>query len=642
MKFLVVVFLLAVAMASPIAAQTWDTSGNQLLVGTFYFRQVLWLVGFNDGSLGAAIALYGTIGFDGQGNYSMSFQDVDSRAAFVQTFNATGTYSISASGYGFISSPFSDGGSVYGLVSNGVFIGSSTEAGFNDLFIAAQLPSSLPTNSFFRGSYSMVGVDFPDLTPATTLDYQFQVNPDGNGNIGNVSATGYVSAAGSTVVTQNIGGVRYSFSGGSASVNFGSSSTARLIVGNKSLYFSPDGNFVFGGSPTAWDMIIGVRNTSGATNFSGLYYQAGATQVEPTTATGFADLDTFYGSLKANAGVILGAQRFLSVFNNNPLDFTYASSFTLNADGTADDSNNHYFFGNGGALRVGMSKFPSIGVNVAIQAPTFTPSGVFIDPTGILNAGSSALFTTGVAPGELISIYGSNLAPALKVDGTFPTTLGGVQVMVNNRPAPIYVVSPGQISAVVPFATNELIASIQVINNGNPSNTVTSFVNLTAPGVFTNPVGGLGSAAALHPDFKLVTADNPAQVGETIAIYLTGLGAVSPAVADGAPGPSNPLSNATNAIFVLIDGQQATPAFAGLAPGLVGLYQINVQVPTGVHMGNVNLAISAPDYFTSEATIPIGSSGLAASESTDRIVRPVVERKKLGTGSAVQRRRMPN
>ena len=122
--------------------------------------------------------------------------------------------------------------------------------------------------------------------------------------------------------------------------------------------------------------------------------------------------------------------------------------------------NNHYIFGAGGAIRIGVGKNPSIGLNVALQAPGFNGSGVFIDPTGIVNAASSALFTAGVAPGELISIYGANLASAVLSDANFPATLGGVQVLINNRPAPIFTVSPNQISAVVPFATTEQIASI--------------------------------------------------------------------------------------------------------------------------------------------------------------------------------------
>ncbi|MDQ2946643.1 MAG: hypothetical protein M3Y27_11980, partial [Acidobacteriota bacterium] len=378
-----------------------------------------------------------------------------------------------------------------------------------------------------------------------------------------------------------------------------------LIAGTKYLYFSADGEFVFGGSPTSFDMIVGVRSRGTAPAYGGLYYQAGVTQDESQLGNGSAELNTYYGAFKANAGLLLVQQRMLSVFQNNPLDSTYSDSYTLKSDGTYDDANNHYIFGAGGAIRIGVGKNPSIGLNVALQAPGFNGTGVFIDPTGVVNAASSALFTAGVAPGELISIYGANLSSAVLSDANFPATLGGVQVLVNNRPAPIFTVSPNQISAVVPFATTEQIASIQVVNNGTPSNTVTLYVNLTAPGVFTNPSGGIGYAAALHSNFSVITPSSPAQVGETISIFLTGLGAVTPAVVDGAPGPTSPLSMVISPITVYIGGKQVASTFSVLAPQLIGLYQINVQVPAGVASGNAVLEIRGPDFFTSQAYIPI-------------------------------------
>ncbi|MDP8979797.1 MAG: hypothetical protein M3O35_04300 [Acidobacteriota bacterium] len=607
------VFVLAAALA-PHASAQWDTSGNGLLKGTYYFREVIWVVGDNSGGLNRGLALYGNITFDGNGNYTISgAQLADSGNAGLQILSP-GTYSISASGNGFLSSPISNGDSVYGLVSRGIFIGSSTESGFNDLFIAAPLASPAPTNASFQGPYTLFDLDFTDGIPADTLESQIQINPDGNGNIPGVRVTGYAGGGGSTQFSQNIGSARYFFSNGAANVNFGTATSSSLVAGTKFLYLSADGSFVFGGSPTGFDMIVGVRSPTATPNFSGLYYQAAAYQDESQLATGFSDLQTWYGSFKANAGVILGHQRFLSVFNNNSFDYNYTDSYALNADGTYNDTNNHYIFGAGGAIRLGIGIPPTIGISVAIQAPSFTPTGVFIDPTGIVNAASSALFTAGIAPGELISIYGSNLAPSLKVGTGFPTTLAGVQVLVNNRPAPIYFVSPNQISAVVPFGTSELIAAIQVINNNVASNTVTEYVGFTAPGVFTQPAGGLGSAAALHADFSLVTSANPAQPGETILLFVTGLGAVSPAVPDGTPGPVNPLSLATNTISVFIDGVPATTSFVGLAPQLIGLYQINVQVPTGVSTGNVFVDISGPDSTTIEATLPVGpGSGVNAA-----------------------------
>jgi uncharacterized protein (TIGR03437 family) len=86
------------------------------------------------------------------------------------------------------------------------------------------------------------------------------------------------------------------------------------------------------------------------------------------------------------------------------------------------------------------------------------------------------------------------------------------------------------------------------------------------------------------------------------------LGAVSPTIQDGAAGPTNPLSNATATIAAYIGGVQATITYAGLAPQLAGLYQINLTVPAGVKAGDNNLDIAGPDAYSSECLIAIGGA----------------------------------
>ena len=116
----------------------------------------------------------------------------------------SGTYSISSSGYGFLSNPLSPTDTVYGLVSQqGLFVGSSTESGFNDLFIAAQV-SSQTTAATFKGAYTIADMDLSSGSPLTTISAMFQVNPDGVSNLGNISVNGYVGEGGSSVVTQSL------------------------------------------------------------------------------------------------------------------------------------------------------------------------------------------------------------------------------------------------------------------------------------------------------------------------------------------------------------------------------------------------------------------------------------------------------
>ncbi len=299
----------------------------------------------------------------------------------------------------------------------------------------------------------------------------------------------------------------------------------------------------------------------------------------------------------------------MTTFANNASGYTYGDSYTVTSDGTYSNRFMKFAVGAGGTVRIGSGIGPSLGLNVALAAPSPTGSGVYINPQGVVNAASFAPFTAGVSPGNLITIFGSNLSAGNQFASTipFPTTLNNVQVNINGLLAPIYYVTPGQISVIVPYAASGSIATIQVFNNGTASNTVTSLINLTTPGVFTIPSGGLGNGAVLHQDYSLVTPQNPAQIGETVSVYLTGLGAVNPGIPDGSAGPLSPLSNTTNTITGDISGIAATVTYAGLAPQLAGLYQVNVTIPAGVTSGENFLDISGPDSYTSEAMISVGT-----------------------------------
>ena len=77
----------------------------------------------------------------------------------------------------------------------------------------------------------------------------------------------------------------------------------------------------------------------------------------------------------------------------------------------------------------------------------------------------------------------------------------------------------------------------------------------------------------------------PARSGGAISIYCTGLGATDPTVPSGQPAPAGPPATVRTPVTVLIGGQSAAVSFAGLAPGFVGLYQVNAEVPAGVTPG---------------------------------------------------------
>jgi uncharacterized protein (TIGR03437 family) len=303
-------------------------------------------------------------------------------------------------------------------------------------------------------------------------------------------------------------------------------------------------------------------------------------------------------------------------------DFNYFDSYTLNSDGSSDDSAfaQHYVSSADGTIRIGYGIGPFLSLNVAFQEPNFSGSGVYLNPAGVVNAASSAPFTSQVSPGEFLTLYGTGLAPTTATASLpYPNHLNGVQVVINQIAAPIYYESPTQISVIVPNLTaTDSVAQIYVINNGANSNLITEFTGLTSVGVFTHPVGGLGTAAALHPDNSLITAASPAQIGETVAVYLEGMGAVSLPVADGTAAPSSPLSITTAMPLVyLLDTAgnylQATIAFSGLAPGFAGLYQINFTVPAGLVSGNATLEIIGSDSDAFQALLPVTTTTASAA-----------------------------
>lgn len=637
-------FVGLLALAGAMYAQNWDSSGNSQLNGTYYFRQVYYVIDTSAGTgdLAEAVTIYGNIQFDGNGNYSITTSD---NAAIIDysfptyynpygggtnaygLFTGSGTYSIAASGYGFIDSPYATGSSsgstpdaIYGMVSaNGIFVGSSTDNtyGYNDMMVAAPVANPLPTASSFTGSWTGAVFDMSSGSAQGALSLMFSLNPDGAGNLNAGAVTGYVSGS-SQAYTQANSGLKYAFSNGAAVATF--PVNASLMSGQKYFYFSSDGNFMFGGSPiasnTPFDMIVAVK-TGSSVSLSGLYYQAGFDNYN-------GSLDSYFGSYnvigKGAHQPYLGHQRINYFGSNSVYDYTYNDTISLSGNTYSSPSAN-FIVGAGGSEVITSGIGPYLGLSVALQAPAPTGTGVFLNPTGVVNSASNAPFTAGIAPGELLTLYGSNLADSTQVAGIpFPTTgLGGVQVSIGGLPAAIYYVSPTQISAIVPYGIqggNCACVPIQVTNDKGTSNVVTEFVSATAPGVFTQSQNGLGYGSIEHLGIgnpvaavgSVITDANPAVEGETLAAYLTGLGAVSPSIADGAPGPSGTLSQTSSTITVDFSNSAAplTPGFSGLAPGFSGLYQLNLTVPTtGITVGPNYLDISGPDSYMSYPLMPI-------------------------------------
>jgi uncharacterized protein (TIGR03437 family) len=620
----------------PAAAQTFDTSGNGKLKGAYFVRQVLTTdLDTNTSAIGRAISIIGIMTFDGDGNYTFTGQMTDSMAGTSgAAYSTSGNYAVESNGMAQILNPIDTyvtgvaGADIdYGAVS-GVgpvsIVASSTEGAYDDVFVAVQAGSGA-SNSTVKGSYAVGFIDFLQNNASLVRDGYYTVVSSGNGSLGSVLVNGAMANQNSNNVQQTFSGVTYSITGanGAGTLTFPTASTplTTLVSGQKTFYVSSDGSLLLGGDPNGFDLIIGIKSLSGSASnglYQGTYFNAA---LENDICDGSNSIDSFYGSTLAlgSSGATISHER-LTYFDQSAIDDTFSNYFNFGAGGTYNDDTFQYLMGvNGQAvLMVGTGTYYSLIINLAAQSSQAT--SVFIDPLSIFNAASFAPITNSVAPGEYVTIYGVGLSSTTQSaqSAPFPTTLGKTQVTVNGRPAPLDFVSPTQINLLIPFELSGAFATFQVTNNSVTSNQVTVYTNLTAPGVFTltnvdgNYPAGVGPAAVLHADYSLVTTDNPAVAGETLQLYLTGLGAVTPVLADGAAASSTTLTYAdeyqaeTIGVDVLDqDGNDldATVSFGGLAPGYVGLYQINFVVPSGLASGPGMVNISTNEAYTSEAIL---------------------------------------
>ncbi len=218
----------------------------------------------------------------------------------------------------------------------------------------------------------------------------------------------------------------------------------------------------------------------------------------------------------------------------------------------------------------------SAGVRIVPQTPAFTAAGV-VD--------AASFQAGGVAPGEIISIFGSNLGPPDGVGATrdrgtglLSASVTNVSVTFNGVRSPLYFVRQDQINAQVPFeVAGQSTVQVAVRYNLVANQGVTVPVLAAHPGVFT--FGGTSRAVALNQDGSLNSPDNPLPRGQVATLFATGQGAVNPVLGTGQFALSDPLSGAAQQTTVTFGGVRGDVSFAGLAPGFVGLLQVNARVP---------------------------------------------------------------
>lgn len=211
---------------------------------------------------------------------------------------------------------------------------------------------------------------------------------------------------------------------------------------------------------------------------------------------------------------------------------------------------------------------------VVSTAPVVIPPAPEVAKLSILQAAS--LLEQAVAPGEIAIVFGGDFG-----------ALRAPQVLFDGRPAPILYAGSKQMNVQVPYGVaGKAQTEIAVVSDAVVRARSIVAVKASVPGIFT-VAGGMGPASALNQDGSLNTVDNPARAGSIVVFYVTGDGQIYAGALDGQPGAALPTSDAVSLTFA---GLPAEILYAGRAPGLIGVMQINARIP----------AASAPS-----ATVPV-------------------------------------
>ena len=205
----------------------------------------------------------------------------------------------------------------------------------------------------------------------------------------------------------------------------------------------------------------------------------------------------------------------------------------------------------------------------------------------ISKVASAADGVSPVASGGLISVFGSNLSSStIAASGTpLPTVIGNSCLLVNGKPISLLMISPSLVNAQLDNATSGAsTVSIRTPQNVSPDFNFT--VGSTAPAVFLNGSDGVSTnlpSVTRAANGLLVTPSNPIHQGDSLTIFAAGLGLTSPVVAAGTVSPANAVVLVQPT--VTLNGVTLPVTFAGLVPGQIGVYEIQVSVPTYTPQG---------------------------------------------------------
>ena len=545
-----------------------DPSGNRLLFYTPDQYSVPNTYGIRGQDVAYALAL------DGSGNIYLAGATT---CPYFPVSTGSAQTTLAGGWDGFVMKFGPSGTGLYSTLLGGagsdLIFGMAADAA-GDVFVTGSTASTnfpITTGAFQsrnNGSTSGSGTAFvAKLSPTLTLVYSTYLGGSGS-DVGYAIA---VDPSGATYITGEttstnfpaLGAIQSSFGGGAGDLFL-----TKLNGNGQTLAYST----YLGGSGE--DYGFGVAVDAGLNA-----YVTGA-----TTSTDFPVLDAFQPSNQSARNAIVaavdptgGTLLFSSYLGGNGSpgsggDYGDAVSASCSAGlvvtgGTASAN----FPGASGAA------FPGgTGSNAFLTSIAAGPGMPAIASGGVI--GSWAPAAGPVAPGSLLTIYGSGFAVARNQPQSLPlpTAAAATTVSIDSIPAPILYASPGQMNVQVPYEVSPG-AAVAVVNNGCGASAPVIFqVAQAAPYVLQSGAG----AVAFNQDGSLNSSANPAPSGSVITVYLTGIGPVSPAVATGAGAPGTQLSWATLPYSATIGGWNSGVYFLGLTPGTAGVAQADLVVPS--------------------------------------------------------------
>lgn len=233
--------------------------------------------------------------------------------------------------------------------------------------------------------------------------------------------------------------------------------------------------------------------------------------------------------------------------------------------------------------------------------------------TSVMNSGDPGSDQP-ISAGSIISIYGENLSEFLGSSSDVPLPIALKHASVSfdypeadlSLPGRLYFVSDTQANVQVPWefaGLNQVFVKMRI--EDSVSEPFVADLSDYAPSLFEYVSEGLKQGVITHLDGRAATASHPARPGETVIVYGTGFGPVTDPQVSGEPAPfGNPIRTRLTPT-VEVDGQGATVLFSGLTPGSVGLYQINITLPTDLPSGNLPLVVISNGIRSNSVVIPI-------------------------------------